>query len=419
MMTDTRTVSMLDKHLPLSHDHTRPSSAASASTSASNHSSPFSSPQSPVTSSTSLPSSSSSSSSTASNAYFDDFLQHLNFAPTITSSLTLPSSNQRKVKADPLLSPLTPPFTAEPLSQSSSFSIAPTVTSSLASSPRHSASANSASRSQAIVPSLLPPHRAPHRDFVQSAHLPHQQQQHPSLNASNLMTTASSVVDDDDLDLTAAWNGHSTLCFDNVDDYDETDFQVAAQQLRANSAAKQLIADMSNSKTAQSHIRSVSVNSTATSSIIAPPGFHYHNQHQQHHNDAAAELATHMDSLTLHRDWDTNTRTQSLSQQQPASTHNHYQLYSGLSNPQLSPSHTHKLHQQHTSHLPSLAASFPAPLHSQPISGPANGCNLYVDQLPIPFSEHDLRTIFTPFGHIEKLRVAIDPLTGKPSHISR
>ena len=405
---------MLDKHLPLSHDHSRPSSAASASTSTSTNSSPFSSPQSPVTSS-SLPSSSSSSSSPASAAYFDDFLQHLNFAPTITSSLNFPPSNPRsKVKADPLLSPLSPPFTAEALSQSSSFSIAPTVTSSLSSSPRHSAPASSAGRPQAVVPPLMPSQRAqhqPHRDFVHSAHLPqqHQQQQQQSSSAESMLS--SSLLDDDD-DLSAAWNGHSTLSFDSVDDYDETDFQLAAQQLRVTTAAKQLMADIANSKATQPpHIRSVSVNSTATSTIIAPPGFHYHGQqHQQ--NDAAAELAGHVDNLALSRDWDTNTRSQSLSQQQPTSTLNHYQLYSGVSNSQPSTSFTHKLHQPHSSHSSSLAASFPVPLHSQPVSGPANGCNLYVDQLPIPFSEHDLRTIFTPFGHIEKLRVAIDPLTG-------
>ena len=414
MMTDTRTVSMLDKHLPLAHEHSRPSSAASASTSTSTNSSPFSSPQSPVTSS-SLPSLSASTSATAHNATFDDFLKHLNLAPTITSSsLSFPSANPRK--ADPLLSPLTPPFTAESsLSQSSSFSNAPTVTSSLTSSPRLSVSSSYAGRPQAIVPPLLPSHRtAHHRDFVHSAHLPQQQtqQQQQSSNASHMMS-ASAVLDDDD-DLSAAWNGHSALSFDSVDDYEDTDFQLAAQQMRVDNAAKQLLEDMAVSKAARSHIRSVSVSSTATSSIIAPPGFHFHNQQQQH-SDAAAELASHLDSLALHRDrdWDRDARIQPPSLREPTSNHNHYQLYSGLSNSQTNTSYSHKLHQQHHSaQAPSLAASFPAPLHSQPVSGPANGCNLYVDQLPIPFSEHDLRTIFAPFGHIEKLRVAIDPCSG-------
>ena len=54
--------------------------------------------------------------------------------------------------------------------------------------------------------------------------------------------------------------------------------------------------------------------------------------------------------------------------------------------------------------------------HTQSLNGvlvqvPANS-NLYVDQLPIPYSEHDLRTLFSPYGLIEKLRVATDPATG-------
>ena len=271
-----------------------------------------------------------------------------------------------------------------------------------------------------LVPSHS--HRTQHRDFVQSAHLPQQQQQQQQAQQQSQYSSlvSNSLFDDDD-DLSAAWNGHSTLSFDSVDDYDETDFQLAAQQLRATTAAKQLIASMSNGKAAHSHTRSVSVNSTATSTIVAPPGFHYHNQQQQQQSEAAAELVNHIDNLSLqHRDWESGTsRTQSLSQQQqPTSVHNHYQLYSGLSNSQPSPSYTQKqLHQQqHNGHSPSLSSSFPVPLHTQPVSGPANGCNLYVDQLPIPFSEHDLRTIFAPFGHIEKLRVAIDPLTGNTTH---
>ena len=444
MMTDTRTYSMLDRHLPLSHEHSRPSSAASASTSSSNNSSPFSSPQSPVSSSSSsLPSSSSAAAHSTSAATLDDFLRHLHHPPPITSSLNHPPSSARRAKADPSQSPLTPPFASELFGQSSSFHIAPTVTSSLSSSPRHPSSVPSTHRSQAGLPPLVANHRATtQRDFVHSAHLPlHQQQQqqqqpyaqYHSSHAGSLLNTAG--LDDDD-DLSAAWNGHSALSFDSVDDYDETDFQLAAQQLRADNAAKQLMADMVSSRAGPLSVRSVSVNSSASSTILAPPGFHYHNhslghsQSRQQH-DAAAELAAQLDSLALHREkdreWESSTRSQSLPQQQQ----NHYQLYSSLPHTQplhsssssssSSHSHSHKLQHQHGGHSPSFASSSAAPLYSHshshlhPVSGPANGCNLYVDQLPIPFGEHDLRTIFSPFGHIEKLRVAIDPLTGTHS----
>ena len=60
--------------------------------------------------------------------------------------------------------------------------------------------------------------------------------------------------------------------------------------------------------------------------------------------------------------------------------------------------------------------------HGQHLNGvlvhvPQNS-NLYVDQLPIPYSEHDLRQLFSPYGPIEKLRVATDPSTGtRTAHI--
>ena len=227
---------------------------------------------------------------------------------------------------------------------------------------------------------------------MQSAHLPSS----VSANAS-FLTTEQAGIDDDD-DLSAAWNGHSTLSFD-VDDYDETDFQLAAQQLRATTAAKQLAADIAHGRSAQPPVRSVSV-SSSSSTIVAPPGFHYHNH--QLSDASSSDFSSQI--------WD-NSSMRSQQQQQP-SVQNHYQLYNNIASPALHSSHNHRLQQQHKELSPSLAASFPAPFHSPPVSGPANGCNLYVDQLPIPFSEHDLRTIFAPFGHIEKLRVAIDPVSG-------
>ena len=61
-------------------------------------------------------------------------------------------------------------------------------------------------------------------------------------------------------------------------------------------------------------------------------------------------------------------------------------------------------------HLP----PHPPSLNGVLVQVPPNS-NLYVDQLPIPYSELDLRQLFSPFGHIEKLRVATDPATGNTS----
>ena len=66
------------------------------------------------------------------------------------------------------------------------------------------------------------------------------------------------------------------------------------------------------------------------------------------------------------------------------------------------------LHSPHTAHLNGGVL----------VQVPQNS-NLYVDQLPIPYSEHDLRQLFSPYGPIEKLRVATDPTTGtrtQPPH---